>query len=347
MEYRRLGRTDLSVSLIALGSMTWGEQNSEEEAHEQLDYAVECGVNLIDTAEMYSIPPRAETFGRTEEIIGSWLAKGGRRDQVILASKVAGPCGEWMPHVRDGHTHLDRANIVKAVDGSLRRLRTDYLDLYQVHWPERKTNFFGQLGYVHDPDDRPVPIVETLSVLGDLVQAGKVRHVGVSNETPWGVTKYLHLTEGLELPRIVSVQNPYSLLNRTFEIGLAEIAHREDVGLLAYSPLGFGALSGKYVEGRAGPEARLHRFPHYDRYSNEQAVAATRAYTELARDHGLEPAQMALAFVNSRPFVAANIIGATSLAQLRQDIDAIAITLTPAVQEAIEAIHRRFPNPSP
>lgn len=348
MEYRRLGRTDLKVSLIALGSMTWGEQNTEAEAHEQLDYAVESGVNLIDTAEMYAIPPRAETYGRTEEIIGNWLAKGtGRRGKVLLASKVVGPCGEWMPHIRGGQTQLDRANIVKALDGSLRRLKTDHLDLYQVHWPARKTNYFGQLGYTQDPNDRPTPIVETLSVLSDLVQAGKIRHVGVSNEAPWGVMKYLQLVEGLDLPRIASIQNPYSLLNRTFEVGLAEIAHREEVPLLAYSPLAFGVLSGKYVEGTAGPEARLERFPHYDRYSNDQAREATAAYVRLAREHRLSPAQMALAFVNSRPFIAANIVGATTLAQLKENIASAAVALSAEILEGIETIHRRIPNPSP
>lgn len=347
MEYRRLGRTNLQVSVICLGTMTWGEQNSEDEAHQQLDYALDHGVNFIDTAELYAIPPRAETYGATEAIIGNWLAKRGRRNDIVLASKVVGRGEEWISHIRGGESRLDRHNIVKALDGSLKRLKTDYLDLYQLHWPDRHTNYFGKLGYVHDLDDRPVPIVETLSVLADQVKAGKVRHIGLSNETPWGVMRFLDLAETMGLPRAVSVQNPYSLLNRTFEIGLAEIAHREQTGLLAYSPLGFGVLSGKYLDDSAPDNARLRRFPHYDRYSNPQAVAATREYVEVARSYGLDPAQMALAYVNSRPFLTANIIGATRLDQLERNIASTELTLSDEVVDAIEAIHTRWPNPSP
>ncbi|WP_303906989.1 NADP(H)-dependent aldo-keto reductase [Thiohalomonas denitrificans] len=346
MEYRRLGRTDIKVSVICLGSMTWGEQNSEAEGHEQLDYALDHGVNFVDTAELYAIPPRAETYGRTEKIIGNWLEQTGRREEIILASKAVGRGGEWISHIRGGQTRLDRHNIVKALDSSLKRLKTDYLDLYQLHWPDRHTNFFGKRGYEHDPDDVPVPIVETLSILDDQVKAGKIRQIGVSNETPWGTMKFIQLTEALGLPRVVTVQNPYSLLNRTFEVGLAEVAHREQTGLMAYSPLGFGVLSGKYLEGQ--PEgARLTRWPDYDRYSNPQALAATREYVALAREHGLDPAQMALAFVNSRPFLTSNIIGATTMAQLQSNIASAGLSLAPEVMEGIEAIHTRHPNPSP
>ena len=346
MEYRRLGRTDLQVSSLCLGSMTWGEQNSETEAYQQLDYALDHGINFIDTAELYAIPPRAETYGATERIIGNWLQQRHNRDRVILASKVAGP-GEWIPHIRNGEARLDTRNIRRAVEGSLQRLQCDYLDLYQVHWPDRKTNFFGQLGYQHDPKDRPTPIVETLSVLGDLVKEGKVRHVAISNETPWGVMKYLNLTECLGLPRIASIQNPYSLLNRSFEIGLAEIAIREQVGLLAYSPLAFGVLSGKYLNQQQPSGARLTRWPDYNRYSTPQAQQATADYVALAQAHGVDPAQMALAYVTSRPFVTSNIIGATTMAQLASNIDSCQLQLSDELLAGIEQIHQQHPNPSP
>ncbi len=347
MHYRKLGRTGLQVSRLCLGTMTFGEQNTEQEAHAQLDYAVDQGINFIDTAELYPIPPTAKTYGKTEAIIGKWLQQRGRRDEIILASKVCGPAADWLPHIRGGQTRLDRHNITKAIDASLKRLKTDYIDLYQMHWPDRKTNFFGRLGYVHDPEDHPIPIIETLQLLNDLVKEGKIRHFGISNETPWGVMRYIQLADCMAMERVVSIQNPYSLLNRTFEIGLAEPAHREDVGLLAYSPLGFGVLSGKYLEGKAGKKARISKWPDYDRYSNEQAVAATREYVQLAHNHGLDPAQMALAFVNSRPFLTSNIIGATTMEQLKANIDSDDIELSPAVIDEIEAIHRRYPNPSP
>lgn len=347
MQYRKLGRSDIDVSVICLGTMTWGEQNTQKEAHQQIDYALDQGVNFVDTAELYAIPPRAETYGKTEEIIGNWLKKSGRRDDIVLASKVCGPGSDWLPHIRNGETRLDRHNITKAIDGSLKRLKTDYLDLYQLHWPDRKTNFFGKLGYVHDPDDRPTPIIETLQLLNDLVKEGKIRHVGLSNETPWGVMRFLQLADCMDMPRVVTVQNPYSLLNRTFEVGLAEIAHREEVGLMAYSPLGFGMLSGKYLDGAQPKEARLTKWPDYDRYSNDQALAATAEYVQLARDHGLDPAQMSLAYINSRPFLTSNIIGATGMEQLKANIDSINLTLPDGVLEGLEAIHTRHPNPSP
>jgi aryl-alcohol dehydrogenase-like predicted oxidoreductase len=346
MEYRILGRTDIRVSVICLGTMTWGQQNSEAEAHEQLDAALDRGVNFIDTAEMYSIPTRAETYGKTEEFIGNWIKARNNRDRFILATKVAGP-GSWLPHIRDGKARLDRSNIEAAIDQSLKRLRTDYIDLYQLHWPERNTNFFGKLGYIHDQSETPVPIEETLTVLGDLVAAGKVRHIGLSNETPWGIMRFLQAAQSLNLPRVVSVQNPYNLLNRSFEVGCAEVAHREQVGLLAYSPLGFGVLSGKYI-GNARPEgARLTLFENYKRYVKPNAIKATEAYVALAKQHGLEPAQMALAYVNTRPFLTSTIIGATSMDQLYADIDSIDLTLSPEVLEQIEEIHRRYPNPAP
>jgi len=348
MKFNPLGTTDINVSVICLGTMTWGEQNSEQEAHEQLDYAVANGVNFIDTAELYAIPPKAETYGLTEQYIGTWLSKTSKRHEVILASKVAGPSEDWLPHIRNESTRrLDRKNIEQALDNSLKRLQTDYLDLYQLHWPDRKTNFFGQLGYQHQPQDQPVPIEETLGVLGDLVNTGKIRNIGLSNETPWGVMEFIRLAEQLNLPRVVSVQNPYSLLNRSYEVGLAEISIRENTGLLAYSPLGFGVLSGKYLNNNKPENARLTLYPDYSRYCSENAVKATRLYVDLAKDHGLDPAQMALAYINHRDFVSANIIGATNMQQLRDNIASADISLSDEVLTGIEQIHQLFPNPSP
>ena len=345
MHYRRLGRTDLDVSLICLGTMTWGEQNTEAEAHQQLDAAVAAGVNFIDAAEMYPVPPKAETYGATEKYIGTWLKQRKQREKVILATKVIGRSD--FSYVRDGVQRLDRKNIEAALNASLQRLQTDYIDLYQLHWPDRNTNYFGKLGYEHDPSDDPVSIDETLTVLGDLVAAGKVRHIGLSNESPWGVMTFLRAAERLGLPRVVSIQNPYCLLNRTFEVGLAEIAHHEDVGLLAYSPLGFGVLSGKYLNGARPAAARLTLFTRFTRYNNPVAVAATQKYVELAQRYSLDPAQMALAYVNSRSFLTSTIIGATSLEQLRNNIASIDVTLSPEVVSAIETIHQGHPNPAP
>jgi len=347
MEYRQLGRTDISVSIICLGTMTWGEQNTQDEAFEQMDYAVAQGVNFFDTAELYAIPPRAETYGNTEKIIGNWLKSRGKREEIILASKVCGPGEDWIPHIRDGKSFHDRKNIETALDASLKRLQTDYLDLYQLHWPARKTNFFGRLGYTHDPNDFPTPIEETLEVLNDIVKSGKVRHIGLSNETPWGVMEFLRVSENNSWPRVVSVQNPYSLLNRTFEVGLAEIAIREQVGLLAYSPLGFGVLSGKYLNKQKPAGARITRWPDYNRYTNSQAVTATRNYVKLAQKHDLDPAQMAQAYINSRPFLTANIIGATSMQQLKSNIASVDLQLSEDLLKEIEKIHTRHPNPSP
>ncbi|RKZ42789.1 MAG: NADP(H)-dependent aldo-keto reductase [Gammaproteobacteria bacterium] len=346
MKYSILGNTELKVSRICLGTMTYGEQNTEAQAHEQLDYALSQGINFIDTAEMYSVPPKAETYGLTETYIGTWLKKRQDRDKIILATKVAGP-GEIANYVRGG-PRLNRDNIRQAVDASLQRLQTDYIDLYQVHWPDRQTNFFGQLGYIHNDSEESTPIEETLSALGELVQAGKIRYVGVSNETPWGVMTYLKLTMQRHLPRLVSIQNPYNLLNRTYEVGLAEISHREKVSLLAYSPLAFGALSGKYLNGVRPAGARLTLFERFDRYTkNEYATQAVQAYVALAKKYGFEPAQMALAYVNSRPFLTSNIIGATTMEQLKTDIASIDMVLNDELLEDIEAIHQKHSNPCP
>lgn len=347
MEYRRLGHTDIDISTIGLGTMTWGQQNTEVEAHEQLDYALERGINFIDAAEMYPVPPKAETRGRTEDYIGTWLQRRGRRDDVVLASKVTGRSSmDWLR--ADGSpTTLTRAQIREAVHASLRRLQTDYLDLYQVHWPDRQTNTFGRLGYEHQPLADEVAIEQTLAALGELVDEGKIRTVGISNETPWGLMRYLEIADRQNLPRIGSIQNPYSLLNRTFEIGLAECAEREDVRLLAYSPLAFGVLSGKYLDGARPEGARITRWERFSRYTNDEGETAAREYVQLARAHGLDPAHMALAYINSRSFVTSNLVGATTMEQLRTNIDSIDVTLDDSVFNAIEAIHKRQPNPCP
>ncbi|WP_163560632.1 NADP(H)-dependent aldo-keto reductase [Halomonas sp. NO4] len=343
MQTRPLGNTGIEVSRLCLGTMTFGEQNSEAEAHEQLDRAVAFGINFIDTAEMYPVPPRAETQGRTEAYIGTWLKARASRDDVIIATKAAGP---GLDHIRGG-PRLTREHLHQAIDDSLARLQTDYVDLYQLHWPDRRTNFFGRLGYVHDDEEDATPLEETLAALKELVDAGKVRAIGLSNETPWGVMRCLKLADAQGLPRIASVQNPYNLLNRSFEVGLAEIAHRERVGLLAYSPLGFGVLSGKYLEGARPANARLTLFERFQRYTSPHAEEATRAYVTIAREHGLDPAQMALAFVNTRPFLTSNIIGATTMEQLESNLESEFLKLDDEVLEAIEAVHARLSNPCP
>jgi aryl-alcohol dehydrogenase-like predicted oxidoreductase len=344
MKLRPLGDTGLSVSVVGLGTMTWGEQNTEAEAHKQLDFALAEGVNFIDAAEMYPVPPRAQTQGRTEQYIGTWLKARCCRDRVVLATKCTGPAD--FPWLRGG-PRQSRKQILAAIDGSLARLQTDHVDLYQVHWPDRNTNFFGRLGYEARDDAGAVPIEETLGALDELVRAGKVRHVGVYNETPWGLAEYLRLARAGRGPRVASIQNPYSLLNRTFEIGLAEYAHRERVGLLAYSPLGFGVLSGKYLDGARPPAARLTLFSRFTRYTGERIERAVRAYVGLARAHGLDPAQMALAYVYSRPFLTSALVGATTIAQLSANIGAARLVLAPEVMSAIEQIHLDHPNPAP
>jgi len=348
MEYRTLGRTDIKVSVIGLGTMTFGEQNTEAEGHAQIDCALDHGVNLIDTAEMYSVPPRAETYGSTERIIGTWIKKSGKRNKIVLCSKVAGPTHVLQAdYLRGGKNRLDRTNIVAAIESSLQRLQTDYIDLYQLHWPDRSTNFFGQLGYRHMESEDAVPIAETLEVMTDLVRAGKIRHVGLSNETPWGMHRFLQLADQRGLARVVSIQNPYSLLNRTFEIGLAEMAIRENVGLLAYSPLAFGVLSGKFSNGARPPESRVVRWSRFARYSGEIAERTTEAYVALARRHGLDPAQMALSFVNRQRFLTSNLIGATTMAQLKTNLGSATIELSEEVIRDIETLHRAQPNPCP
>jgi len=345
MKLRQLGRTDLNVSALCLGSMTWGEQNNQDEAFAQLDRAKAAGINFLDTAEMYPVPPRAETYATTERYIGNYFKTRGDRADWILASKVAGP-GNGITHIRDGQLKMNRQHIVAALDASLQRLQTDWIDLYQLHWPERSTNFFGQLGYRHQ-NENLTPIEETLEVLDELVKAGKIRHIGLSNETPWGTMKFLQLAEARGWPRAVSVQNPYNLLNRTFEVGLAEIAIRENCGLLAYSPLAFGMLSGKYEQGARPAGARMTLFSRFARYSNPQSLAACSRYVALAREHDLDPAQMALAYVTQQPFVTSNIIGATSLEQLESNLASTELKLSTEVLEAIEAIHTQQPNPAP
>lgn len=326
--------------------MTWGRQNSEDEGHEQMDYAVEQGINFFDTAEMYPIPAKKELYAVTEEIIGRWFKKTGKREEIVLASKIAGPA-EFTKHIRTSGFGKDA--LISAVEGSLQRLQTDYLDLYQLHWPERQTNFFGQRGYNSDrPDFWEDNIHQVLETLGDLVKAGKIRHVGLSNETPWGTMRYLEEGKVHEkLPRMVTIQNPYSLLNRLFEVGLSEISMREKIGLLAYSPLGFGVLSGKYLGDVPPRKARVTLFPNYNRYSGETAVAATRKYQDLAEEHGLSLTQMSLAFVNTRSFVTSNIIGATTMAQLKENIASIDVDLSSEILKGIELIHSEIPNPAP
>ncbi len=345
MQYRPLGRTGLDVSAICLGTMTWGNQNSEAEAHEQLDYALDRGVNFVDTAEMYAVPVSAERYGKTEQYIGTWLAARKNRDKVILATKVSGPSDR--PFVRDGHSRLDAKNINAAIDASLTRLQTDYVDLYQLHWPNRNTNFFGRLGFVHKSDEDMVPPEETLEALDGLVKSGKVRHVGLSNETPWGVMEFLKLSETRGLPRMASVQNPYSLVNRIFEVGLAEPAMREDCGLLAYAPQAAGWLSGKYLNGALPDGSRKAVFQQKSRYDNLRGEAAIARYVAVARSHGLDPCQMAVAFVLSRPFTTAAIVGATTMTQLQTAIGAMDVTLPQAVLDEIDAVHADNPNPCP
>lgn len=326
--------------------MTFGEQNTEAEGHEQMDYALDQGINFLDAAEMYSIPPSPETQGSTERIIGTWMKSRGNRDQIIVATKIVGP-GKAFLHIRNP-LHINREQILQAIEGSLKRLQTDYVDLYQIHWPERNNNRFGQRGYVHDPnapwEDN---LLEVLQTMDELVKAGKIRHFGVSNETPWGLMRFIYLAKMHGLTHCVSIQNPYSLLNRTFEIGLAEIAMLEQSGLLAYSPLAFGKLSGKFLKGIDEPGARLNRFKQYTRYNSPQAEEAIRRYVAIADDHGMSAAQMALAFVNTRPFVTSNIIGATTMTQLKENIGSINITLPEEVLRAIEAVHNAIPNPAP
>jgi len=342
MKYRKLANTNLDVSVICLGTMTYGEQNTESEAHEQLDYSIANGINLIDTAEMYAIPPKEETQGLTEKIIGTWLAKRKDREKIYVATKVAGPGMEYLR----GGSRLDKKQIFQAVDDSLKRLQTDYIDLYQVHWPERKSNYFGRLGYEYS-DEMGVSIEETLEAMTDLVKSGRVRYIGISNETPWGTIRYLNIAKEKSMEKIVTIQNPYSLLNRIYEVGLAEISQHENVGLLAYSPLGFGQLTGKYIN-RTDKNSRLGLFGDwFTRYSNEECLGAVKKYLKIADKYNLSLTHLALAFVNTRPFVTSNIIGATTMEQLKENIDSVNIEITETMLEDINQVHSSQPNPAP
>jgi len=346
MHYHRIPHSTLEVSQLGLGTMTFGEQNSEADAHAQLDLAIRSGINFIDTAEMYPVPPRPETQGLTEQYIGSWLKQRGSRDKIILASKVSGPSRGNDASIRPNMA-LDRKNIREALDASLKRLNTDYLDLYELHLPLRQTNYFGKLGYQYSETTAQVTLLETLEALTEQVRAGKIRYIGVSNETAWGVMRYLQLAEKHELPRIISIQNPYSLLNRSFEVGLAEISQHEGVELLAYSSLAFGTLSGKYLNGAQPAGARNTLFSRFTRYSGEQSQQAIAEYVALARQHQIDPSQMALAYVRQQPFVASTLLGATTLEQLQTNIDSFNLTLNAEILEGIEAIHRRYTYPAP
>ena len=344
MKYTHLPNTDIKVSKICLGSMTWGEQNTEEDGHAQLDYALSEGVNFIDTAELYSVPnPRAATYGNTERIIGSWLKKNKNRDQVIIASKIAGPAA-FTKHIRT--SGFAKKGMETAINDSLSRMGTDYIDLYQLHWPERNTNFFGKLGYSHDEKEEwEDNFAETLESLNTFIKAGKIRQIGLSNESPYGLSRYLEEARK-GAPKMITVQNPYSLLNRKDEIGLAEILMRQEVGLLPYSPLGFGMLTGKYLE-EYPEDGRVTIYPNYNRYHNENCFAATRLYKKIADEYGLSLTQMSLAYVNTRPFVTSNIIGATSVKQLAENIESINVDLSDEILKAIEAVHKDIPNPAP
>jgi aryl-alcohol dehydrogenase-like predicted oxidoreductase len=348
MKYKKLNGTDINVSLICLGTMNWGQQNTETEAHQQLDYAISQDVNFIDTAEIYPVPPDPEKQGRTETYLGSWLKKSGKRDGLIIASKVSPSDVIRTRQIAGDRNRPDRANILAAIDGSLSRLQTDHLDLYQVHWPDRKTNFFGPRGFEAVAEkDESTSIEETLDTLKDVIRSGKVRYIGISNETPWGLNEYLRLAREKGLPRVVTIQNQYSLTNRTFEIGLSEIALRENIGLLPYSPLAMGVLTGKYLDGARPIGARFTiRERNSARYNPAHAQEATRKYVELAKSNGLDPATLALAFVNSRSFVTSNIIGATSLEQLKVNIASADVELSKDTLDAIAKIYTEHPDPT-
>jgi|TARA_B110000495_G_scaffold33350_1_gene26138 aryl-alcohol dehydrogenase-like predicted oxidoreductase len=345
MKFKKLGNTNLDVSVICLGTMTWGTQNSEKDAFEQMDYSVNNGVNFFDTAEIYSVPPDSESFGKTETMIGNWFEKRRNREKIILASKVAGPRLDW---IRGGENNYNEKNIGKAIDGSLKRLKTDYIDLYQLHWPERSTNCFGRREFQVNKDEAEWNDFESvLKALEKFIKSGKIRYIGMSNETPYGLSKYLELSKNKDLPRMMSVQNPYSLVNRTYEIGMSEISIREKCGLLVYYPLAAGALSGKYRGGQMPKNSRMTLFKGWERMINPLAMKAYDEYYELAREYNMTMVQLAQAFVNSRPFVTSNIIGATTMEQLKENIGSIGRELTEEMMEKINLIHNNNPNPSP
>ena len=344
MKYSYLPSTEIKVSKICLGTMTFGNQNSEHEAFEQMDYALDKGVNFFDTAELYPVPATPQLYADTEKIIGKWMKERKNRDQIVLATKIAGP-GDYTKHIRT--TGFSKNSIISAVDGSLKRLKTDYIDLYQLHWPERVTNTFGKRGFNASFDDNwKENFQSVLESLKTLILAGKIRTIGLSNENPWGFMKYLELSKN-NLPKTITIQNPYSLLNRLFEVGNAEICARENVGLLAYSPLGFGVLSGKYLGGKIPKDSRLSLFPNLSRFSGENSMRATGFYNEIAKKYEMSLTQMSLSFVNSRSFVTSNIIGASKLSQLKENIESINIDLSEDVLSEIEKVHNMIPNPAP
>jgi aryl-alcohol dehydrogenase-like predicted oxidoreductase len=345
MKYTTLPNTDVKVSKICLGTMTFGQQNTEAEGHSQLDFAFEKGINFIDTAEMYSVPARRETYGSTEEIIGTWFKKSGKRDEVVLASKIAGP-NPLFTYMRDKND-FSPASIKFALDQSLKRLQTDYIDLYQLHWPERKTNTFGQRGFKIIEEGWEDNIQQVLETLQGFIQEGKIKNIGVSNETPWGMMRFLEESKKHNLPRISTIQNPYSVVNRSFEVGMSEICYRENVGLLAYSPMAFGVLSGKFLTGESHPNARINLFPQFARYNSENTREATRLYNEIAKDFGLTLTELALAFIEKQPFVTSTIIGATNLQQLEQNINTINVSLSEEIMVEVEKVQNDFPNPAP
>ncbi len=346
MKYKSLGNTDLKVSLICLGTMTWGEQNTQEEAFDQMDYSIDQDVNFFDTAELYAVPPKAETYTKTETMIGNWFAARKNRDKIILATKVSGSGPSW---IRGGGNQFTPENMMTALEGSLKRLQTDYVDLYQLHWPERTTNFFSKLGYKHNESEGDwTPFETILETAQKFIDQGKIRYLGLSNETPYGLSKYLQLSESKNLPRVVSVQNPYSLVNRTYEVGLAEMSIREQAGLLAYSPLAFGMLSGKYLNNQMPEGSRLQLFGnHFPRYQGTRTQLAVEEYFKVAQKYNLSLAQMSLAFVNAQPFVTSNIIGATSMEQLKENIESINLDLSDEIMEEINIIHENNPSPAP
>ncbi len=347
MDYRNLGSSDMSVSKICLGTMTFGEQNSEAEAHEQMDYAFERGVNFFDTAELYAVPSTAENNGKTEEFIGTWFQKSRKREDVILATKIVGP-SKGLKQIRNAELDFSKESIHIAIEGSMKRLKTDYIDVYQLHWPERKANFFGQLGYTHQENDPwEDNFLEILQTLTDLKKAGKIRGWGLSNETPWGVMHFLRLAEKHNLMAPITIQNPYGLLNRSYEVGLAEISMRENIGLLSYSPLGFGLLSGKYHKKQDTDKCRLNKFEVLSRYNNQNCWDATTEYIKIAEKAGISPTTLALSFVNDQPFNASTIIGATTIEQLKENIDSADIQLDRDTLSQINKVHSQYSNPAP
>jgi aryl-alcohol dehydrogenase-like predicted oxidoreductase len=345
MKYTTLPNTDIKISKTCLGTMTFGQQNTEAEGHAQMDYALEKGINFFDTAEMYSVPAREETYGSTEKILGTWFKKSGKREEIVLASKIAGPNPNFT-YMRE-KIDFSPVSIKVALDQSLQRLQTDYIDLYQLHWPERKANFFGQRGFKVQNDAWEDNVHSVLETLESFIKQGKINHIGLSNETPWGIMRFLEESKYQNLPRIKTVQNPYSLLNRTFEIGNAEVCLRENVGLLAYSPLAFGVLSGKFLTGESLPNSRIKLFPQFSRYNSAQSAEATRLYQEVAHKNGLTLTEMALAFVNQQAFVTSTIIGATTMEQLKENIAAIDVVLSDEIIAEINAVQAVIPDPAP